>query len=108
MLPKELRLLSHEVSSTQKQGTILSKDGISFYFVPSTYVSSKFSIIVTKKASKKAVVRNNIKRLTRLFLLTQSKKIQHPLLIVIVIRSFHANNNDVFLSNLTWLFNKLP
>lgn len=105
MLPKELRLLSPEISSIRKHGNVLSKDGVFFFYVLSAHSVSKFSIIVTKKAAKKAVRRNYIKRITRNILTTQTTQTKHPLSIVIVVRSFYSH--EAYTTTLEWMFSKL-
>jgi ribonuclease P protein component len=105
MLPKELRLLSHEISSVRNQGNVLSKDGIFFFYILSTHPLSRFSVIVTKKAAKKAVQRNYIKRITRHILTPYASQMKQPLSVVIVIRSFHSYQTHV--TTLEWIFNNV-
>lgn len=66
MLPKELRLLSHQIRTVLKTGFFLSDQGIQLKFIPDRNNSPHFAVLVTSKSLKSSVKRNRIKRLVRI------------------------------------------
>lgn len=63
MLPKKYRLrLKNDFDKLFKEGRFASQSFLTLGFVKNRLDNSRFAVIVAKKVSKKAVVRNSIKR----------------------------------------------
>ncbi len=72
-----------------KKGQIFKEDFLVLKIFPNNLKSSRFGFIVSQKVSKKAVLRNKIKRWLKAAILSQLKngaKIQKPADIVIIVR----------------------
>lgn len=66
MLPKRNRLIKNkEFEEVFKKGRLVREDFLSIKFVPNKKKYSRFGFVVSLKVSKKAVVRNKLKRWLR-------------------------------------------
>ncbi len=65
MLPKKYRLrLKNDFDRLFKEGKFIGQAFLTLGFVKNKLDNSRFAVIVAKKVSKKAVIRNSIKRKT--------------------------------------------
>lgn len=90
MLPKVNRLKKNkDFERVFKKGRLLKEDFLILKTIPNDLKNSRFGFIVSQKVSKKAVLRNKIKRWLRVAVLSQLKKgdkIQKPADIVIIVK----------------------
>lgn len=66
MLPKKYRLSDDAlIEAVKKQGKLYNQKDVSILVLPNNLTISRFGFIVSLKVSKKAVVRNRVKRMFR-------------------------------------------
>ncbi|MEK7592208.1 MAG: ribonuclease P protein component [Patescibacteria group bacterium] len=65
MFPKENRLPSYEISLLFRSGKSVSVDGLQLRYAIRMEKTKRFAVVVPLSVSKKAVVRNRMKRLVR-------------------------------------------
>ena len=91
MLPKANRLKKNkDFERVFKNGLSFREDFLILKAVPNSLKNNRFGFIVSSKVSKKAVIRNKIKRWLRqalLLLLKTFNKIQKPVDIIIIVKS---------------------
>ncbi len=91
MLPKANRLKkSKDFEQVFKKGRFFKENFLSLKVVPNSFKNSRFGFVVSQKVSKKAVIRNKIKRWLRAAILLRIKKIeitQKPMDIIIIVNS---------------------
>jgi ribonuclease P protein component len=63
MLPRSYRLPSTEIEDVMHSGKKVYSAGVELIYQKSTNVNSRFAFIVSTRVSKKAVVRNRIRRI---------------------------------------------
>ncbi len=77
MLPIKNRLKKKkDFEKVLKEGKSVKWDGLALKYCSNSFKESRFGIIVSKKVSKKAVVRNKIKRRIREILRRELEKIK--------------------------------
>lgn len=77
MLPKKNRLTKRkDFDLILKKGKAIKEGFLFFKFLPKKNGDSRFGIIVSKKISKKATVRNKLKRRIRALLRIKIKKLK--------------------------------
>jgi ribonuclease P protein component len=85
MLSKENRLTKEkEFENVFKKGKVLKEKNLVLKFVKNDLKKNRFGFIVSQKVSKKAVVRNKVKRRLRQIMRKKMKKIKKGLDLVFV------------------------
>lgn len=97
MLPKENRLPGHAFALVKKEGSTLRSKNLTLKVLGERGEGpSRIGIIVSTKVSKKAVVRNKIKRRIRESVLKMLPKIKNGFDIVLIVRPIAVNEGDFF------------
>ncbi len=65
MFPKENRLSAYEIPLLFRSGKSVTGDGLQLRYTIRTEQTKRFAVVVPLSVSKKAVVRNRMKRLVR-------------------------------------------
>jgi ribonuclease P protein component len=90
MLPKVNRLKKKkEFEKVFKKGRFLKEDFLILKAIPNNLKNSRFGFIISSKVSKKAVVRNKIKRWLRniiLFKLKEDNQMKEMMDVVIIVK----------------------
>lgn len=92
MFPKKNRLEKKSFHFLFKNGR--KKNFINFtliYFKNNYFKENKFGIIVSSAVSKKAILRNKLKRRTKVIVFNLSKKINTPKGIIIILKKQSSN-----------------
>ena len=86
-LPRKFRLSSTEIKEVFKRGLGLNSELFQLKFLPAASATTKFAVIVGSRVSKKASVRNKIKRKINEAIRLNISKVRPGRLIVIVAKS---------------------
>lgn len=108
MLAKELRLTSlYDFEMVKSLGESFSSSHFKLVFLVQSEESLKFGFIVSKKLSKKAVLRNRVKRLMRESVRPLIDKIKGSYSIVLIARTGAEKLSlDEYKSEIVGLFKK--
>jgi ribonuclease P protein component len=97
MLPKENRLPGHAFILVKKRGRTLRSKNLTLKVLGERGEDpSRIGIIISTKVSKKAVVRNKIKRRIKESVLKILPKIKNGFDIVLIAKPMAVNENDFF------------
>jgi ribonuclease P protein component len=94
MFTKEFRLRKEEVNMVFKTGKSFSSPEMVFRFLPNKFSHSRIAILVGVKLSKKAVVRNRIKRRLRELTRLHFKKFPSGWDILVIARDLRLGEID--------------
>lgn len=105
MLKRKLSLKGEKkIELIFKKGKGFKESFLALKYIPSPQQNSHFGIIVSQKISKKATVRNKIKRRIRAILLHKQKMIEKPIECVLIVfpgaEKKHFKEIDETISNL--------
>ncbi len=76
MLPKNRRLKSEEIETVIRKGVTNHTPFLYIKSLPNNIKVTLFTVVVSSKVSKKAVVRNKIKRQIRAFLIRKKDELE--------------------------------
>ncbi len=87
MLKRSFRLRKNsDFQRLYKTGRRFSTPNLALYYLPSNLEYSQVGFVVSKKVSKSAVVRNNLRRRASAIIEQQYHKIYQPFKMIILIR----------------------
>jgi len=87
MLARTYRLRKNsDFQRLYKSGKRFASANLAFYFVPSNMEYSQIGFVVSKKVSKRAVVRNTLRRRVSAIVEENYKNIKTPIKAIILIR----------------------
>ena len=95
MLPRELRLPSQQIRHVLKTGFSISIEGLSLKAIKTSEITSRFAIIVLKKAAKSSVKRNEVKRIMKDYLRSNYKNVQGSVDVVFFVRTTPPTKSEL-------------
>jgi len=109
MLAKKFRVSSKRIEEVKKKGKLIQGDFFGVVFMKNNKENSRFSFVISKKISKKAVERNRIKRVLIKAIKTNLEKVPPGFDFVFLVKRkiLNKEEKDIVSDLSSFLFEKI-